>query len=365
MSLLWNPFRLGPLTLRNRLVMAPISTGLATAEGLCTEEQISFYRERAGSAGLIILEPGVVEPSGRLFRYSMGLWNEDQAQRLARLVEEIKKKGAAVIIQLCHSGPRTRAEIAGAIRPAPSDQRFFFDEPVEPLSRDGISRLKDHFRQAARRAVAAGCDGVEVHAAHFYLLSAFLSPLTNTRRDDYGQTAEGRARIVSEILQEIRQEVGRGVILGVRYHGWEPPGGVDAELAGEYAKIFAQAGADYLSISAFINPAPALQGKALVPASSAPDKSFPPGCYRPWIRAVKRTVNLPVIGVGKLDEPEEAEAALRSNDCDLVAVGRGFIADPHWPENAQAGNRRRKCKYCNYCLTTLTRGKLQCVQDVR
>ncbi len=362
MSLLWEPFELGYVRLRNRLVMAPISTGFATEEGLCTEEQVSFYRERANVAGLIVLEPGVVEPFGRLFRNSGGLWNDNQARRLARLVEEVKKKGAAIITQLCHSGPRTRAQVAGSVRPAPSEQRFFLDEPVKPLSIDEINSLKDHFKMAAKRAAAIGFDGIEIHAAHFYLLSSFLSPLMNSRTDEYGQTAEGRARIITELLQEIRSEVGKGIILGVRYNGWEPPGGVDAEMAIQYGQLFCKAGADYLSITAFAVPVPALEGKVLVPATSAPDRRFPSGCYRPWIRHVKSQVSVPVIGVGKLDEPREGEAALSSGDCDLVAVGRGFIVDPYWPENIGSNKRALRCKYCNSCLASLAKGKVQCVQ---
>lgn len=361
--LIWSPYKLKNFSLKNRLVMAPLSTGLATTEGYATPEQVEFYRRRAAGVGLVVLEPGVVEPAGRLFPRSLGIWSDEHAARLRPLVAAVKEQGARIVIQLCHSGMRARAEVAGAVRPSPGSRRFYFDEPVHPLQRDELAGLKGLFVAAARRAVTAGFDGVEVHAAHFYLLSSFLSPLTNDRTDEYGQTAAGRARLVAEIISSIKQEIGDKYLVGVRYNTREPEGGIDGELAREYGQIFASAGADYLSLSAFITSVPALKGKALVAATSAPTADFAPGCYRPWVREVKEAVTVPVVGVGRLDDLQQAEEALVCGDCDLVAVGRAFIADPDWAKKVQQGLEPRHCRFCNYCLGCLARGSVICIQD--
>lgn len=362
MELLFSSFRLGTISLPNRIVLAPTSTCFATTGARVTDKLIRYYEKRArGGAALIIVEPGVVSPRGKLFERSMGIYDDGAIEPLSRLTGAVKKYGAAVFIQLCHAGPKARANYAGGPVLTPSGIPFYKGEPASELSREEILSIEEEFIRAAGRALKAGFDGVEIHAAHMYLLSSFLSPLTNFRTDEYGGTTAGRARIVTEIISGIKKEFGDRLLVGVRFNGKEMGDrGIDTPEAAELGRLFAKAGADYIHVSAFTVPVPALENAATVPATSIAGDQWPRGCFIDYARAVKQAVSVPVIGVGKLDDPAVAEEALASGGCDLVALGRALIADPEWPIKVRSGIRPTQCLYCNTCLDSLRHGEMIC-----
>jgi len=360
-KLLFSPFRLGGITLKNRVVLAPTSTSFATPDSKVTDKLIGYYEKRArGGAALVIVEPGVVSPRGKLFERSMGIYIDDAIKPLSALTGAVKRHGAAAVIQLCHAGPKARSKFVGGEVLTPSGIPVYRGEPARELSEEEIRGIEEDFFQAAGRALKAGFDGVEVHAAHMYLLSSFLSPLTNCRTDGYGRTTAGRARIVTEIISGMKERFGDGLLVGVRFNGKELDSGIDTPEAVEMGRLFEKAGADYLHVSAYTVPVPEMENIATVPATSIAGDEWPAGCFLEYAGAVKRAVSIPVIGVGKLDDPAVAEEALVTGKCNLVALARALIADPEWPVKVRSGVAPEQCLYCGTCLASLPKGEMVC-----
>lgn len=362
MGLLFTPFDIRGKKLKNRIVFPPITTNFATPAAEVTEKMINYYAGRArGGAAMIVVEPGVTNPRAKLMPRSMGIFEDRLADPLARLVEAVKKHDCLAFIQIAHAGPRARWNPQGVQPVSASDEPIFKGIVPRPLDRGEIPRVVEEFVLAARRAARAGFDGVEVHGAHFYLLSNFLSPLTNHRRDEYGGGAAGRAKIVCEIIRGIKQECGAGFPVTVRYHSREMgEGGIDPAGSADLGRKFAAAGADLLHISSYYLPDPALEAVMTIPATSIPGEDAPEGCFLDDAAAVRRNVPLPVIGVGRIINPTVAEGALEKKNCDLVAVGRALVADPDWPRKAAAGEEIRRCRSCKACLGSLASGEMVC-----
>lgn len=362
MKILSSPFELKGKRFKNRIVFPPITTCFATPEAEVTDKMISYYTGRArGGAAALILEPGVTNARGRLLTRSMGIFEDRFVGPLARMVDGIKNCDCLAFIQLCHAGPRARALPVGVQPVSASDVAIFRGVVPRPLEKGEIHGIIEEFVLAARRAARAGFDGVELHGAHFYLLSNFLSPATNRREDEYGGNTGGRAKIVCEIIKGIKQECGSGFPVIVRCHTKEMgEDGLDPAGSAALGREFAAAGADLLHLSSYYLPDPALDAVMTIPATSIPGDEAPQGCFLEYTAAVKREVPLPVIGVGKIIDPEVAERALEEGICDLVAVGRGLVADPDWPLKALAGEEISRCRSCKACLASLASGEMVC-----
>ncbi|MEW6066406.1 MAG: tRNA-dihydrouridine synthase [Bacillota bacterium] len=362
MNLLFGPFTLNGKQLKNRLVFAPTTTSFATENAEVTPGLVDYYRQRAaGGVGTIIMEPGVVSPRGKLTSKSMGIYNDEAIDSLSEITKIFKDNGVIAFIQLAHSGPRGRSSFLGEMPVSPSAVPFFKDEPTYELTKEDIDHVVKDFVAGALRAQQAGFDGIELHAAHGYLLSSFLSPIMNRRTDEYGGSNANRAKIVVDIIKGIREQLGDKLLIGVRFNGKEyGDQGLDPADAVELAGIFEAAGADLLHVSAHEVEVPSLVGMAAIPATSAPGKNEPYGHYLSYAHQVKETVTIPVIAVGKLNNPEVAERALAERDCDLVALGRSLIADPNWPNKVQSGDTPDQCLYCNTCFKGITQGGLIC-----
>jgi len=361
-KLLFTPTIFVGMHLRNRIVYPPITTGLAEADGKVSDKMVEFYRQRAsGGVGLIILEPGVVHPQAKLARFSAGAWSDDQIHGMARLAKTIHNEGAKVLLQLCHAGPKASPRINGVPPFSASEKPFFFKMPTIALSKIEIKAVVDDFILAAARAKEAGFDGVELHAAHFYLLSAFLSPLLNDRTDDYGGDNQGRARIIREIVIAIKKKVGKDFPVIVRFHGYEDgEHGLKPNDSIQLAQIFAEAGADGLHVSAYGVPLPELLEIASIASSPIPAEDDPQAPFVEYAAQVKQSVKLPVIAVGKITDPVTAERILQEGRCDLVAVGRAILVDPQWPNKVAAGQRVIRCVGCLDCLNSLAKGEIVC-----
>lgn len=361
-KLLFTPTTFVGMDLRNRIVYPPITTGLAEADGKVSDRMVEFYRQRAaGGVGLIILEPGVVHQQAKLAKFSAGAWTDDQIPGMARLAKTIQHEGAKVFIQLCHAGPKAHPRINGVPPSSASDKPFFFKMPTAALSQIEIKSVVNDFTLAAARAREAGFDGVELHAAHFYLLSAFLSPLINDRTDAYGGDNQGRARIIREIVIAIKQMVGKDFPVTVRFHGYEEGAqGLKPSDAIEIAQILAEAGADGLHVSAYGVPIPELVGIASVASSPIPAKEHPQAPFVDYAANVKRAIHLPVIAVGKITDPERAEQSIQEGKCDLVAVGRAILVEPQWPNKIAAGKKVIRCVGCLDCINSLAKGEIVC-----
>jgi 2,4-dienoyl-CoA reductase-like NADH-dependent reductase (Old Yellow Enzyme family)/thioredoxin reductase len=337
---LFQPGRIGGVEVRNRIVMAPMGVGYCTEFGYITDRAVAFYEARAGGGvGLISTGGAYVADIGQSPAHHMGIYDDEHVPGLRRLAGAIKAHGAASFIQLIQPASKT-AEVPEAL-PHP-----LMGAPPGDLSKEEIGHLVELFIQAARRAKDAGFDGIEIHGAHGYLISQFLSPKTNPRSDEYGGSAAKRARFACEIVRGIKQRLGRDFPIIFRMNGDDYiDGGLTIEEAVVQAPLLVEAGADALSVSAGI-----FQGYHW----QIPTVIQPSGCLTHLAAAVKKVVTVPVITAGKLGNPLIAERVLAEDRADFIALGRPLLADPELPDKAKRGKLEdiRPCIYCNLGCST-------------
>lgn len=333
------------LTLPNRIVMPPLVIWQAGLDGLVTDEHVAHYRRSAGP-GLVIVEATAVSPEGRLAATQIGAWNDGQTEGLARLAAEIHRAGAVAGIQIHHAGGRTSAEKNGGLPILVPSRTARTPAEAHELTDEEIQSIVDAFAATARRCVEAGFDLIEIHGAHGYLGSQFMAPSTNLRTDRWGGSLENRCRFLVECVRAVRAAVGadggvtagRHVVTAVRLgaaDGAEPALAVEEGCAA--ARLLVDAGAELLHVS----------NAGSMPAA-AKDARWSPTME--LARAVRGSLDgeVPVIGVGGIKTPDEAEAVLAEGVCDLVAVGRGMLADPEWAAKCVAG-RAEQIDRCIDC----------------
>lgn len=339
---LFEPIAIGAMIVKNRLVMAPMGTGFPTPEGLITQQSLDYYAARAkGGAGMVIVESSCVDfPRGVWASRRPVLDNDAALPALTALASVIKKNGARAIIQLNHGGRMAKSRISGMQPVAPSPIPAAQGEMPHELSVEEIASIVALFARAATRAREAGFDGVEVHAAHGYLLAAFCSPHSNKRQDRYGGSVENRARMLIEVLSAIRKSVGDEFPLWCRINAQEfgAKDGLTLQDGQAIARMV-NGLVNALSVSAY--------GYGVDALIINPDE---PGAMLPLAAAIKKAVSVPVIGVGRLN-PVLGEKAIIDGQADLIALGRQSIADPEVPNKIQAGRLEdvRPCIACFYC----------------
>jgi 2,4-dienoyl-CoA reductase-like NADH-dependent reductase (Old Yellow Enzyme family)/NADPH-dependent 2,4-dienoyl-CoA reductase/sulfur reductase-like enzyme len=343
LSHLFSPLSIGKLRVPNRIVLPPMGNRYPTFAGTVTDRLIRYYLEMAqGGVGLIIVQFASVTASGRSSYYPLGIWDDDHIPGLQQLTQTIHAAGTPALIQLAHVGAMGSSAITGTQPIGPSSVPCFNREVPRELNVAELHGLVEAFAQAARRAVEAGFDGVELHMAHGYLLQQFLSPLSNHRRDEYGGDLKARLRFPLEVLRAVRAEVGEEIPIFCRLCVDEAvPGGILPEDGQKIAHALEQAGADVIDVTG---------GNAETFEVSVPSQADPPGGHLlPLAAAVKQVVSVPVIAVGKLHDPLVMERVLAEGQADLIAVGRGLIADPELPRKASEGRFReiRPCLACN------------------
>jgi NADPH2 dehydrogenase len=349
------------MRLRNRIAMPPVTTNYGTPEGIVTEDTMQFYTDRSNDVGLVIVESTAVRDDGRIVPGSLGLWQDGQVPGMARLAAAIKKLGAAAVVQINHAGARCHpagGEMQGA---SPSGFRFKPDVAPISLSPEQIEQMAADFAAAAGRAVEAGFDGVEIHGAHFYLISEFLSPLTNQRNDRYGGDARARATFALEVVRSVRERLGKSYPILFRLNAVEKvEGGQTLEDALVVSKLLADEGVDVLDVSLIANSSwKEMDDRRILVASSAFPKDQPAGANVQPTAAVKEAAGLPVIAVGKLGEGDVAGESVRNLPIDIVAIGRQMIADPDAAGKILAGKHEEiiRCDECMTCYATIGKGK--------
>jgi 2,4-dienoyl-CoA reductase-like NADH-dependent reductase (Old Yellow Enzyme family)/NADPH-dependent 2,4-dienoyl-CoA reductase/sulfur reductase-like enzyme len=352
-SLLMQPFSLGNLQLRNRIVMAPILSRLCDPNGIVSQKLIDYYVERAkGGVGLIIIEYCYIDKmESKASQGQLGVYDDQLVTGLAELAESIQEYGAKVILQICHAGRSTSAKVMGLQPIAPSAVPSYTGEMAREMNPDEIESTIQAFADAAYRAKAAGFDGVEIHGAHGYLLAQFLSPYTNARTDLYGKD---RGLFGLQILDRVRSRVGQDYLVGYRISADEfIQGGITLGETKEYSKRLEKQGIDYLHVSAGL----AESGQNIVIPVY-----FPQGHLLHLAEGIKEEVNIPVIAVGAIHDPQLAEDALQKKKADLIAMGRALIADPQLPNKIKAGQEAEicPCLRCNEgCRVRMEQGKTQ------
>lgn len=321
---LLDPITIRGLTLRNRIVLPPMNTRASPPDGSVTDKHVAHYaaRARAGVA-LIVVEHAYVSRQGRYRATQLGACDDALVPGLRRLVDEVHAAGAAICLQLNHAGAKAIVEAAGERPAGPSDVSPPGDrrEP-RPLTKVEIVAIVRDFGEAARRAVAAGFDGVEVHGAHGYLLSQFASPLTNRRRDEYGGDLRGRFRLPLAVVREVRSRLPAAMPLLYRLGADDLlAGGLAPAEACQVAPHLLAAGVDVIDVSGGLGGA-------------GSDVFTQQGFFVPLAHRIKEASGAVVIGVGNIRDPLYADRVVREGLIDLVAVGRAQLEDAEWAAKA-------------------------------
>lgn len=367
MNKLENQLKIGEMTVRNRLVLPPLTTNYGSENGYITPEILRFYRARSRKMGIVIVEAAAVRPEGRIIPGGIGIWEDDQVQGMAELAQTIKTEGAGAVIQINHAGAKAWPFDTIDSWIAPFDIACRPGIVAKPASLDEIKGLIQAFVDGAIRAKKAGFDGVEIHGAHFYLLSQFLSPLTNLRTDQYGGSIEGRAALAVEITSAVRESLGPDYPIFFRLNILENlKGGMTPDEAVVIGKLLAEAGVDVLDLSLAVQGAwKEDKGRKTLITTSAYSKDETPGDVVNIAARFRAECSLPVIAVGRLGSKSAAQQALGTG-ADLVAIGRQMICDPDTAEKILSGrdNRILKCEACQVCFASLGKGKpIQCKQN--
>jgi len=342
------------------LVLPPLTTNYGSSEGMVNKEVLQFYHERAKDVGLVIVEATAVRDDGRIVPGSLGLWEDSQITGMAQLADTIKQEGAAAAIQIGHAGPRCApcgGEMQGA---SPSGMLFRPDVEPQPMTIMQIEQLVKDFGDAVERAIKAGFDSVEIHGAHFYLISQFLSPLTNQRNDRYGGDAKTRATIAIEIVKTARERVGYDYPLIFRLNADEKvDGGQTLDDAVIVRRLLEDAGIDILDVSLIAQGSwKEHEGRQFLTGSSALPKDEPNGANVYLAKKLKQASGLPVIAVGKLGDVKVASEAISESNIDMVAIGRQMICDPDTAGKLLSGRGDQiiPCQECLKCFATIGRG---------
>ena len=339
MSKLFEPLRLGAVEMPNRIVIAPMCQ--YSAEDGCMNDWhlIHLGQLALSSAGLLTIEATAVVPEGRITWADVGLWNDETEAAMGRVLQGIRRWSAMPIaIQLAHAGRKASTEVpwaGGAQLPAgdphgwqtvaPSPVAFAADEqPPTALDEAGLARVRDAFAEAARRSARLGIDAVQLHGAHGYLLHQFLSPLSNRRDDKYGGSLENRMRFPLEVFDAVRAAFPADKPVTMRVSGTDwVDGGWDVEGTIAFAQALEARGCAAIHVSS---------------GGLHPDQRIPvgPNYQVPLARAVKQACGMPVVAVGLITEPEQAEAIVATGDADMIALARTILYNPRWPWHAAA-----------------------------
>lgn len=329
-TFLFSELSAGALSLQNRINVPPMCMWQAK-DGLAQDFHLQHYAALAASgAGAVTIEATAAVPEGRISPFCLGIWDEERAEGIARIVKAMKKASpdTKVLLQLAHAGrkascnPHTDAWMSpeeGGWQPvAPSALSWSQNFPLpRELAVDEIKELVQKFAEGAVRAQQAGCDGIMLHAAHGYLIHEFLSPLSNQRTDEYGGSFDNRVRFLTEVLRAIKAAVSESFAVGIRLSATDwLEGGITLEDTVKIAKLSEELGCSFADIST---------GGLL----SAPIK-VAPGYQLPFAARVKQESGLCVFGVGLITNAFQAETALQLGACDVVDIGRAMLSDPNW-----------------------------------
>jgi len=349
---LFSPGTIGMLETKNRVVMPPMVRNYADENGLVTPKYLTHIERVAkGGVGTIILEASFIRSDGKGFSHELGLHTDDIIPGLKQLVQAAHAQGAVIGPQLYHAGRQTSSQTTGMqpIAPSPIPDSTINEMP-RSLNVEEIRDIVNAYAQAAIRSKEAGCDFVEIHGAHGYLITQFLSPFSNTRDDEYGGSEEGRMRFATEVVQAVREAVGSGFPVIMRISADEMvPNGLTLEDSAMISKRLEELGVDAIHVSSS-NYASFKRGYMIAPMS------MPDGLQVPLAEWIKNCVSIPVIAVGKIRSPTMADDIIRTGKADFVAIGRSLLADPDWPKKAQDGriDQIRNCIACNEgCITRL------------
>ena len=362
---LFEPIRIGPLEIKNRIAFAPTHVGFATDMGQVTDQVLCHYAARAkGGTGLIIVEgTGMTGKYAFSIQHGLALHSDRQINGFKELADTIHACDSKAVVQIAlgQGGQALRGHPRRELV-APSPMITKIDKGVAPkslkvfdgvvgempreLTTDEIVALEDQFAAAAGRALKAGFDGIEIHGAHGYLIGSFVSPFSNKRNDEYGGSVEKRLTLPLNIIRKVRQQVGPKFILGYRISGDEHvPGGQTAEDTAKIASCLEQEGIDYIHLSS---------GRY-----ESINWTFPPeeGVMLPEASIIKKAIKIPLI-CPNIHDPDTGEEAINEETVEMIALSRALLADPAWANKAKEGTIEEitRCVFCNSCMNLVFQG---------
>ena len=358
MQPLFSSFTLKGIQLKNRIVMPGLASFLFGDDGSISDAAIEHYRRRAaGGPAMIIMEACAISPEGVVSNHQARIDDDRFIEGLHKIAAMIKSEGSVPAVQIHHGGRQTsikvikRKPLAPSAIPCPTIRG-----EVEPLTTEGIHDIVQKFGDAAERSVQAGFELVEIHGAHGYLINQFLSKVSNAREDEYGGDIVGRSRFAIEIVETIRQRLGPHFPLSFKISAQEfLPDGLTVAESIDILKHLVKAGIDVVQVSA---------GNDITPEWICQPMFMEQACLAESAARIKKALNIPVMTVGRINDPLIANAVLEKNQADLVCIGRGLLADPQLPNKAREGrlDEIRTCIACNTCMESIFRkGRIECL----
>ena len=346
---LFSPEKIGNCEIKNRLVVTAMVTNYCNSDGIATERYIRYHEEKAkGGWGLIVTEDYAINANCMGYANIAGLYNDEQIASHKELTDRVHQYGTKIFAQIYHGGRQSHSGVNGGVQPlAPSAIPCpWCRELPRELTKAEIHRIVGEFGSCAKRVKAAGFDGIELHAGHGYLLAEFMSPYANKRTDEYGGCLDNRLRIIKEVMDAMRANVGDDFPITIRFSADEDmPGGRDIAETRVLAKLFEEWGFDGLHVSGGVYG------------------DFNKGIVSPmyvkhaWLadiaEEVKKIVKIPVITVNRINDPRMADQLIEMGKADFVGMGRGSLADPELPNKAKEG-RMQDIRYCIGCLQGCT-----------
>ncbi|MGD8990104.1 MAG: FAD-dependent oxidoreductase [Desulfobacterales bacterium] len=358
MQPLFSPFTFKGIQLQNRIVMPALASFLTGDDGSILDATIEHYRRRAaGGPAMIIMEACAVSPEGVVSAHQARIHDDRFIAGLHKIAAVMKSEGSVPAIQIHHSGRQTsikvikRKPLAPSAIPCPTIRG-----EVEPLTTEGIHEIVQKFGDAAQRAKQAGFELIEIHGAHGYLINQFLSKLSNKREDEYGGDIVGRSRFALEIVETIRKCIGPNFPLSFKISAQEfLPEGLTVTESIEILKHLVEAGIDVVQVSA---------GNDISAEWICQPMFMEKACLAESAARIKKALDIPIMAVGRINDPLIANQVLNKNQADLVCIGRGLLADPQMPNKARNGrlDEIRTCIACNTCMESIFRkGRIECL----
>jgi len=365
------PKKIGNLEIKNRFVRSATYEGLATEDGEITEKLIDFYKTLSeGGSGLIITSYAFIQEIGRANDKQIGIFKDDFIPGLQRLADIIHEhgEGCKVALQLVHAG-RQSHHVKETMAPSAVLEKFSNKMPREMTTYE-IEETIESFAQAARRAKEAGFDGVQLHGAHGYLISEFLSPYTNKRTDQYGGNTDNRLNFVKQIYRRSRELVGDDFPILIKMNCDDfLEGGITLEESKKITKMLSSIGFDAIEISSCMWETVKRKKNEIgwkptfIPESRMSVGSInEPAYHLPYVKEIKKGIDIPLILVGGVNSIDLVEEILNKGDADFVSFSRPLIREPDLPNRWMKGigSSTVECDYCNKCLMTLAKTGLLC-----
>jgi 2,4-dienoyl-CoA reductase-like NADH-dependent reductase (Old Yellow Enzyme family) len=364
MSRLFEQTEINGMELRNRFVRSATWEGMATEDGAVTPKLVDILvRLARGGVGLIITGHAYIRPEGQAGPWQLGIYTDDLIDGLREMTGAVHDSGGRIVAQLAHAGAFADEGLTGQLPLAVSDVDGITDSPRREITREDIESLVDAFAAAARRAKAAGFDGAQIHSAHGYLLSQFLSPRFNHRKDGYGGDIRSRARVHLEIVRAARKAVGSDYPLLIKMNCQDfAEDGLSVEDAVGAGQMLAEAGIDAIELSGGLLTSRKLSPSR--PGIRSPEKE---AYFREDARRFKREIDLPLILVGGNRSFEVAERLLEEGTADYISMCRPLIREPDLIRRWEAGDRRpAACRSDNLCFGPGRKGEgIYCVTEQR